>query len=495
MRLILAAAAAALVAGVAVAQEAADPFGWLEDIGSARSTEWVKGQNQKSLSVLTGDKRYETFRGEALAIFTAKDRIPAPAFRAGGVDNFWQDEAHRRGLWRHTTLESYANASPQWTTLLDVDALAKAEGKDWYFKGAECLQPEERTCLVHLSAGGKDAVNLREFDTVTGKFVDGGFDLPEAKQSAEWIDKDTLIVGTNWGPGSLTVSGYPYVLKIVKRGQPLSAAKEIYRGDPKDVSATAFGLRDEDGRLQAVFIRRALSSLEGELYLLDGVKPVRLPLPNKSDIQTLIKGQMVFTIEEDWNGFKSGDLLAYDLAALKANPATAKAKLIARPSSRQSFEQVAATRTHLIVTGLDDVMGFADIYSLRKGRWTSKRLPLPKAVSVGVSDASKSSDRLFLSSQGLLEPTALWLVDADKGSLTKAKVMPARFDASKMVVEQFWAKSSDGARIPYFVVRPKGRALDGTIPTLMYGYGGFQVSKPSVYIPRSEEHTSELQSH
>jgi prolyl oligopeptidase len=479
------AAEPAPAAAPAAAAPAADPFQWLEEVDSERSMAWVREQNARSRATLEGDPRYEVFRREALAIFTAKDRIPTPSFRAGGIDNYWQDDVHVRGLWRRTTVQDYGRATPSWKTTLDLDALAKAEGKDWYWKGADCLQPAERICLLRLSAGGKDAVTLREFDTATGKFVEGGFVLPESKQNSEWIDADTLLVGRDWGPGTLTESGYAFVLKTVKRGQPLSEAREVFRGDPKDVSVQPQALRDETGALQAMLITRATSFFETEFYLLGDAGPIRLPLPKKSTVQTLIKGQMVFSLEQDWSGFKAGDLVSYDLAALKRDPAAAPPVLIARPTARQAFEGVAATRTHLVVTGLEDVMGFADAYSYEGGRWTSKRLPLPKAVSVGVVDASKSSDRLFLSTQGLLEPTTLWLADAGAASAARTKVLPARFDTTGMTVQQFWATSSDGTKIPYFLVLPKGAKLDGNLPTLMYGYGGFQVSKPSIYIPEA----------
>jgi prolyl oligopeptidase len=485
MRLLLAAAALAAASTAALAQTAAssDPFAWLEDVTGARSVEWVKGQNEKSLKVLTGDPRYETYRKEALAIFTAKDRIPTPSFRAGGIDNFWQDDVHTRGLWRRTTVASYATAQPKWETTLDIDALAKAEKADWYWKGADCLQPAERICLLHLSAGGKDAVNVREFDTGAKSFVKGGFDLPEGKQYAEWIDADTLIVGRDWGGDTLTESGYPFVLKMLKRGQPLDQAQEVYRGTKTDVWVQPQVLRDADGKLQAVLIDHGLTFFEKETLLLTDKGAVKLPFPKKSNIQTFVNGQVVFTIEEDWNGFRQGDLLAYDLAALKRDPATAKASLIFRPNSRQAVEAVASTRTKLVVTGLDNVIGFVDVYGMNKGKWSAKRLPLPKNNSVQIVDTSKSSDKLFLTTQGFLDPTSLKLADAATVTAKTVKTLPARFDASKDVVEQFWATSKDGTKIPYFVVHRKALKLDGSTPTIMYGYGGFQLSKPPVYLP------------
>jgi len=217
-------------AGVA----AADDHLALEQVDGAEAMAFVAEENRKSLAVLTGDPRYETFRAEAQAILTATDRIPSPSFLGDGVGNFWQDATNPKGVWRRTTLESYRTATPQWETLLDIDALSKAEGKDWVFKGADCLAPDETRCLINLSDGGKDAVVVREFDLTTKRFVDGGFNLPEGKHRIEWLDRDTLLVATDFGPGSLTESGYPFIVKTLKRGQTLAQAVEDYRGDASD---------------------------------------------------------------------------------------------------------------------------------------------------------------------------------------------------------------------------------------------------------------------
>ncbi len=489
MRLIFAAAAGALLvaAGAALAQDAAgaDPFQWLEDINAPRSLDWVKGQNEKSLAVLQGDRRYETFRKEALAIFTAKDRIPTPNFRSGAIDNYWQDDSHPRGLWRRTTLKGYRAASPAWKTVLDLDALARAEKADWYWKGATCLQPAERYCLLRLSDGGKDAVTEREFDSTTGEFVKDGFVLPEGKQNTAWLDKDTLLVSRDWGPGTLTDSGYAFILKRLKRGQSLDQAQEVFRGTAHDVSVSPQVLRSADGKVDGVLYDRSPSFFEREHYLATAKGPVKLDFPAKNNIQTYVDGQLVFSIEENWKGFRSGDLLAYDLKALKADPAHAKAHLVTRPTSHQSIENVASTRHKLVVTGLDDVKGFIDVWSHAKGKWAKRRLPLPKDISVNIIDTATSSEGLFFETQGLLSPTTLWFADAAKGAPVKTKALPARFDASKDVVEQFWATSTDGTKIPYFLVHRKDIKLDGSTPTIMYGYGGFQLSKPSIYVPEA----------
>ncbi|MCP3139718.1 prolyl oligopeptidase family serine peptidase [Pyxidicoccus xibeiensis] len=470
-----------LTAPVAAASE--DPFLWLEEVQGPRALEWVRAQNAKTLAVLEKDPRFESFHAEALRLLTATDRIPTPDFRAGGVDNFWQDQANPRGVWRHVSLDGYASPAPQWKTVLDVDALSKAEGANQVWKGSDCLPPADQRCLVSLSNGGKDAVEVRELDTATGKFVEGGFRLPEGKQFSDWMDADTLLVGRDWGGDTLTESGYAYVLKRWKRGTPLAEATEVFRGQRTDVYAGPVLLRDAEGALQAVLVNRAVTFFDSEFWLLAAEEPVRVPLPLKASFQAFVEGQVVFTLEEDWGRFKQGALVAYPLAALKADAAAAKPTLLLQPGPRQAIEAVAATRGRLLVNVYEDVKGALDVYTPAKGKWTRKRLALPKNASVGIVSTSSAHDRLFVQSQGFLEPTALWLADAAAGTVKQVKSMPARFDASKHRVEQFWAASKDGTRVPYFLVRPVAQKSGEPVPTLVYGYGGFQVAKPPVYLP------------
>ncbi|MDR6626580.1 prolyl oligopeptidase [Caulobacter segnis] len=455
-----------------------DPYLWMEEIEGTRALDWAKAQNTRSLAVLQGDPRYADLEAKALAIQNAKDRVPGVSFAGdGSLRNFWQDADHVRGLWRKTTLDSYRAAEPAWETILDIDALAKAENANWVFKGASCIPPEETRCLVALSNGGKDAVTVREFDTTTKSFVPGGFVLPEGKQNYTWLDKDTLLVAREWAPGELTDSGYAYVLKTLKRGQTLDRAVELFRGQKTDVSVSPFVLRDADGKVVAVMANRGVSFFESETYLLDGAKSVKLDLPLKSSIQGYVDGQMVVLMEQDWpaKGFKTGDLISFDLAKLKAAPDKATAVLVMRPTARQSVESVNATRNKLVVGLLDNVKGAALVFTHGAQGWTSRKLDLPANSSIGLGSASDKDDRIFITVTGFLTPTTYWLADAATGALERVKASPARFDAAAHVVEQFEATSSDGVKIPYFVVRPKGATYDGQAPTLLYAYGGFQV--------------------
>jgi len=462
--------------------EASDPYVWLEDVEGERAMAWVKEHNAHSLGVLQGDPRYDTLHQQALEIVQSRDRIPSPGFTHDGhIDNFWQDAQHVRGVWRRTTLDSYKTAEPQWETVLDFDALAEAESANWVYKGSTCLAPEERYCLISLSNGGKDAVTLREFDSVTRSFVEGGFFLPESKGGAAWVNSDTLLIARDFGAGTLTDSGYPMVVKRMTRGQSLDQADVLFMGEPTDVSVSGYTLRDADGVLKATLINRAIDFYSSETYrVTDDGAVVKLALPAKSDITGLVAGKLVVSLKQDWTApsgqdFKSGDLIAWPLDAWLEDQAT-PAVLVLRPTERQAVEGVNATRNTLVVALYDNVRGSVRVYRPGETEWTYSTLDLPQNVSVGVGSASETDDKVFVSVTGYLNPSSLWLADAATGAVDQVKSMPAKFDATGMTVDQHEARSADGTMIPYFVVHKADMPLDGSNPTLLYGYGGFESS-------------------
>jgi prolyl oligopeptidase len=499
MRPFLIAAALAVVALSAVAETpavppntsvSADPYLWLEDIEGPRALAWVEQENARSLAVLKGDPRYDVFHQEALKIVNATDRIAAPELVGRAVFNFWQDPTQVRGLWRRTTAESYATAQPAWEPVIDVDALSAAEKANWVWKGANCPPPDYRHCLVSLSDGGEDAVTVREFDLTSKSFVAGGFILPRGKQTADWLDNDTLIVSRDWGPGTTTASGYPFVVKTLKRGQSLDQATEVFRGKPDDVSVDPTVLHDSDGH-RLVLVTRATDFFHAETYELSAAGVTRLDLPRKLNIQGLLHGRLVFTVEEDWTfrgqTYKAGSLVAFRPEELRpdapAAPVAAGADdhLIFAPGPRQSVEQVAISAGRVTAAIYDNVRGGLAVFEPTPGGWRRTGLPVAANAAVGVNAASDLDDTLYYSVEGFLSPTHLWRADAATGAQADIKDLPARFDASGDTVEQFEATSTDGTKIPYFIVHPKGMKLDGTNPTLLYAYGGFQVSMTPDY--------------
>jgi prolyl oligopeptidase len=487
---ILAAALAGAAAGALHAQPPADdPYIWLEEVSSPRAMDWVNAHNAKAQAVLEADPRYQAYYNEALAIAQAKDRIPFGRFLNGQVYNFWQDADHVRGIFRRTSLAGYQAADPAWETVLDVDALSAAEKANWVFKGASCARPAERRCLISLSDGGEDAVTVREFDLPTGKFVEGGFNLPKAKSRVSWEDENTLLISTEWGQGSLGRTGYPYIVKRLKRGQPLSAAVEVYRGSAEDggYGVSPFVLRDAENRTLSV-VDRPLDTFNSETYILTAKGAQRVGIPAKASLSDLIAGRVIIETREDWTPagsatrFPAGSLLSVDLAALKADPAHLKPTLIYAAGPRESLQGASASKGVLVVSTLDNVRGRTLLFTPGpNGTWKRSAMTLPDNSTIGIVDTSQTDDKALISVTNFLTPPSLWLADAATGEARQIKAQPAKFDASNLVAEQHEAVSSDGTKVPYFLVHRKDVKLDGTNPTLLYAYGGFEVSQTPNY--------------
>ncbi len=466
----------------------ADPRDYLSDINGDKAMAWVNSHNQSTLERLGKDPRFDEYQNEMLTILQANDRIPAPTFAHNGmVDNFWQDADHVQGIWRRATWASYKAGKPDWVTILDVDALSKAEGKNWVYKGSNCLPPDYNTCLLVLSDGGLDAETIREFDVSKRAFVDGGFDLPAGKQSATWVDKDTIYVTREWEPGQLTASGYAYVTKKLKRGQSLDQAVEVFRGDPADVSAGRGVLRDVDGSYVMDTNYRGIDFFHTQQGYYVGDQAVDLPLPQSSDFQAYGWGQAVYSLKEDWTSakgtvFHNGAVIAFDLKAALADPAYLEPTLLFMPDDHQSVESISQTKNRVVLSILSNVTGevrsFA--YSAKAG-WSSKELGLPKNSTLSVDSTDDQSDHMFAWSSGFLQPSTLYRVDAASGKVEKIKSSPERFNADGLQVQQFWVTSKDGTQVPYFLVARKDVPLDGTTPTILYAYGGFEISMLPTY--------------
>jgi prolyl oligopeptidase len=477
----------ALLFAAAMAQtsDPADPYIWLEDAHGERAMDWVKAENAKTSAALDSDALYQQLFGEAKTIAESQDRIPLPGLLHGAIYNFWQDAEHVHGIWRKTSLADYQTSAPHWQTVIDLDALSKAENANWFWKGGRCAEPSERRCMISLSDGGEDATTLREFDLDSGKFVAGGLTFARAKQPHTWESEDTLLIAREWTPGEVTHSGYPYVIKRVKRGAPASEATEIFRGNVNDVTVQPFSLNDGAGH-HAAFVRRAVSFFENENFLVDGNSLKKISIPLKSNLVGMVQGQVIVELNESWKladaSLPEGSLVALDLAALKADPTHLRPVIIYSPSDRQALASTEMTRSHVLVHVLDEVNGRAYSYTMdSKHRWSRVALPIPNNASVEIGSTDIHSDTAFLSIAGFLSPTRLMLADLGKNTLTEVKSLPPKFDASKDVVEQFQATSADGTKIPYFIVHPANLKMDGSTPTIIYAYGGFQASQTPSY--------------
>ncbi|GAB5349924.1 prolyl oligopeptidase family serine peptidase [Alteriqipengyuania sp. 357] len=462
-----------------------DPFIWLEETRSDRALEWVEAENEKTVAALQSDPRFEELKAEALAIYDAEDRIPGVAFTPHGMVNFWQDAKNPKGILRITTLESWRTDNPEWETILDVDALAVEEGKEWVYGGMSCLPPDGTHCMVYLSDGGKDASVAREFDMATRSFVDGGFELPESQGSAGWVDEDTLLISRDFGEDTVTDSFYPFTTREWKRGQSIDEAKEIFRGEKSDVSAGAYLLRDSSGTIHGRIAYRGVSFHEREYFLdVDG-EWVKLDLPKKGSPYGIIDGRILFSTDVDWETqgktFPADALVSADLEEWKADPNGAELSLVWAPGDRQTKRGAGSNKSSLYVNLLDNVRGKVLKFDFEDGEWVSQEIALPENATVGVTASSDETDQIMFSSTDFLTPSTIYYAE-DGVTLEKVKESPSRFDASGMEIEQFEATSTDGTKIPYFLVKPKGMTMDGTTPTLLYGYGGFQVPQLPSYL-------------
>ncbi len=448
---------------------------------------WVHAENERTGKVLESDPRYKENFDAALKVAEDPNRLPYPELRGDEVYNNWRDAKNPRGLWRKTTLADYLKPSPTWQSVIDYDQLGRDENVGWVGRGTTCLYPYDQHCMVGLSAGGEDATTQREFDLKSGKFVSGGFILPTSKQNLAWIDENTLLVARNWGDGSMTKSGYAYIVKEWKRGTPLESATEVYRGAATDEVGSFPGvLHDAQGHTLTL-VTRGVTFFSYETYVRTARGMERLAIPSKADVTGLVDGRVLVRIREGWTPagqathFVQGSLLELKLADVLRDPAHPRPAIVFQPTAKEFLQDASTTRGRLVVTTLENVQGRAYIYTIGAHGWTRSRISLPENVAVDIVSTNDANDEFFLSVTGFLTPPSLWLGDAATGKVTPSKSQPPLFDASQDVVEQLTAKSKDGTPVPYFVVHRKDLKYDGTSPTLMTAYGGFEVSMTPSY--------------
>ena len=478
-------AAALAFAPTAIAAQdtdADDPYIWLEEIQGERALAKVDQWNANTEAVLTDQPEYPLAKAWAKQILDDTRQIALPdAIQGDMVTNLWRDADNPRGLWRIASLESYMAGAPEWRVLIDVDKLGEDEGQSWVWHGANCLAPEYARCLIALSPGGTDADVVREFDVTTGRFVDGGFSLPEAKSNVAWFDEDTLFVGTDEGEGSLTDSGYPRLVKLWDRGTDFSTARQIAEGEQADISASGFSVLDGDTRWR--FVNRSPSFWTNQISLVkeDG-STVPLPLPEDAEFEAVLNGLVIAklnsALETTGGTEQPGALVAWSLQSVLDGSDPAPFAVF-RPSDTQAIEEVAASETKLWVKVLDDVSGKLIELSPGQSGWTARDMELPANSTVQIAETSGTGDTAFVTVESMLTPPTLYAVPSE-GEAVAIASEPAQFDASKFTVEQKFATSKDGTKVPYYLVRPKD--AQGPLPTLIHAYGGFRAAQTPKYL-------------
>lgn len=453
-----------------------DEFQWLEDVEGDKALDWVKKENARSLGELEADPRFKDLYADALTILASKSRIPYGTIHNGALYNFWQDDTQVRGVWRRAPLKGYVAGKPQWETLIDFDKLANEEGENWVREAAVCLEPEYRFCMVEMSKGGTDASVWREFDLQERKFVANGFYIPEAKSNVAWINKDELLVGTDRGEGTLTDSGYARTLVRLVRGGDLKSSAVAFEGETTDVAVFPRVDHEESG--ERIFAQRAVTFFETEYFFLKDGAFAKLPLPMNADLKGVLDGRSIFFLREAWTHGKSvypqGSVVAYDLAS-------GASELVFAAKDSQSVEDVKIGETTILMQYLDNVSGKAARLSRdKKGGWSFTEFTMPKNGVVAVKSAGGGTDEAMLSFESLTVPNSLYFVTA-KNKVSKIAESPSFYDASDVVVEQRFAMSKDGTKIPYFIMAKKDVLAKGEAPTVQYGYGGFLAATLPVY--------------
>ena len=473
------------------AMSTTDPHAWLEDVTGEKPLAWARQQNARTEAELAADPGFAALKARLLEVLDSKEKIPAVEKIGDYYYNFWKDAQHERGLWRRTTLDEYRKPQPQWETVIDLDALGKTEGENWVWHGADCFKPEYKRCLVALSRGGADADVTREFDLTSLQWVKDGFSRPESKGALGWIDQDTVYVFTDFGKDaagvdSMTASGYPRIVKQWKRGTPLESATLVYEGKPGDMYIAAY--HDNTPGFERDFVSRTLAFYNDELYLRgkDG-QLAQIDVPNSAS-KSVHDAWLTLQLRDPWTvagkTYAAGTLLATDFDDFMAGKRAFD--VLFEPSERTSLESYTWTKHHVVLNVLDDVKNRLSVLTPRDDGWKREAFvgaPTFGTLAVSAVDAD-NSDAVWLTATDYLTPSTLAIAElsnADGAPPQVLKTMPAFFDASKDVIEQHFATSKDGTKVPYFMVRPKDLKRDGSAPTLLYGYGGFEVSLTPAY--------------
>ena len=460
--------------------DAADPYLWLEEIDSARALNWVRAKNAETMQKLASQPIYQELRSEALAALDAPSRLPDVEQMGPWIYNLWKDDAHPRGIYRRATLEEFRKPEPAWQTVLDIDELSVRENTPWVFHGMDCLPPEYRKCLLSLSPGGGDADEVREFDPETRAFVPGGFSVPVAKTSIAWRDVDSVFLGTDFGPGSMTESGYPRQVRLWTRGTPRARATMLYETNPKSVGATGFRLRSDGGDVDLVADNRTFYETDYYQLLTDGsLHP--LELPATAQIVDVYAGRLIISLKDDWQRgerkFARDSILLADPTVLRATGEGARRgglDVLAESTDSEVVLGAVAAKSGILVSVLDNVRGRLYRYENAASGWTRRQIPLPDNGSLGIESVDGTSGDAFVTFEDFVTPPTLYYVADQNPVAEPVKQQSPTFDGSRFEVSQHWAISADGTRVPYFQVAPKGMTLDAGRPTHIFSYGGFR---------------------
>ena len=457
----------------------ANRYLWLSQIHGPKALAWAQAQTGRSDLALESDPTYARDRSRMLDVLNANTRIPEGTLDHGWVLNFWQSADHARGIWRRTTIADYARKAPRWQTLLDIDQLDRQMHRNWVWEGADCTAAFDR-CLVTLSPGGGDAAEVREYDPIGRRFIADGFKLPVAKSAAVYLRPDAVLVATDFGPGSMTPSSYARIVKLWRRGEPLSSARTVFEGRPDDMSVQPMVFRGPYGTVALIVRQPSFFSSDYYVVRADG-STLKLPLPEDAQVVGVTRGQLIATLQNSWTvagrTIGQGALIAYPVLNYARTGGEQPVSVLYTPGAHAMINEVAAGRDAVFASIYEDVTGSIHEFRPRRGTahdsWSDTRLALPRGGSTAIVSTNDWGPQAYFSYESFVTPPSLYAYGG-KGAPHLIKAQPANFDARAVAVRQYWATSKDGTKVPYFLIRQKN--AHGAIPTILYGYGGFQIS-------------------
>lgn len=453
-----------------------DPYLWLEEVDSQKSLDYINKLSKSTVDKFKQSEYYKDIQDNSLKIYNSTDRIVYPSILGEYVYNFWQDKEHIRGIWRRTPKSKYLTGKPEWEILLDFDKMSKEDNEKWVYKGSSGIYPNYNRFLVSLSRGGGDATIIREYDIEKKTFIDDGFYMEESKGGASYIDKNILLLSSDFGENTMTNSGYPRQTKIWKRGQDLKDAQLIYEGKPEDVGIWGYVMRDRD--IKYVMVTRAKTFYTQDLFVWHNERLIKLDIPEDSETSALLNNQLILNLKSDWTidgkTYKQGSLISLDFKELlKGNK---KIQLIIKPAKSSSISGISNTKNKLLVNLLNNVKNELYIYIFQNNTWNKQKVEAPDFGTISLVATDQTSEQYFFNFSNFLTPPTLYMADAEKNTFKAYKSLPAYFDGDKFDVKQYKVKSKDGTMIPYFVVASKNLKNNSRNPTLLYAYGGFEVS-------------------
>jgi prolyl oligopeptidase len=456
-----------------------DPYLWLEDIEGEKALNWVRAQNRISEETFITRPLYKELRDRFLEVFNDKERVIYPDMVGEEIYNLWQDEKNERGLWRRMSKEDFLNGKNDWKVVLDLDKLSSKENRKWVFHGASWLSPDNTICLLRLSDGGKDESVVREFDAAKASFMPDGFSVKESKSSTAWVDKDNILVATNYGPGTMTTSGYPSIVKLWKRGADPAGAETIMKTDTSNMGIFVNGTYS--GGRQYSFININKGFYEQDMFLYTTSGPVRIDIPKDVEFHGMHGSEMMLYLQSDWMvdnvTYDAGTLVSFNLEDFLAGKKTVR--IIYKPDAKSSFVSLLSAKDFIVVATMENVQSRLKIFRDKDGKWIEESVPVPEFGTISVVSSDDASDDYFFSFSSPVTPSTLY--HGDGKNITPVKKQKDYFDATGLIVEQNEAVSKDGTIVPYFIVHRKGMELNGKNPTLIYGYGGFNISEQATY--------------